>query len=83
MIDSAGASRVGYRRLVAMQVALAAILVGLLLMGVGAAAPQRQPQPAAPARTWRPATEQERREWERQQLIEEMDRLRSSPYATP
>ncbi|WP_433128596.1 hypothetical protein ACQPWW_02210 [Micromonospora sp. CA-240977] len=50
-------------------------------MAVGAAPHQRQPRPE-PVRTWRPATELERREADRQLLIKEMDRLRPSLYPT-
>ncbi|MDG4762366.1 hypothetical protein [Micromonospora sp. WMMD710] len=82
MIESAGESSAGFRQIVAVQLALATILAGLLLMAIGAAAPQLQPPPTSPARTWRPATELERREYERQRLLEEMDRLYGSPPPT-
>lgn len=66
-----------HRHVIIVQAALATILVGLLVMAIGAAPHHSRP---APARSIRPATEQERREYERQRLLEEMDRLRASPF---
>lgn len=68
------------RRTIITQVALATILVGLVVILVGGA--PRRPEPQS-VRSVRPATEQERREADRQLLIEEMDRLRESLRPTP
>lgn len=54
------------------RLALAAILAGLLIMAVGAAPASREP---APAGTWRPATDEERRQRDRELLHEELDRI--------
>lgn len=69
------------RRATIVQLALAVILVGLAFIMVGADVPT--PPPPKPVTSWRPATELERREADRQLLIEEMDRLRASPSAAP
>ena len=54
------------------QAAVAVTLFGLFLMLAGATP---RPAPPVPAKSLRPATETEQRDWERQRLIEEMDRL--------
>ena len=54
------------------QAAVAAIAFGLFLLLAGSTP---RPAPPVPTKSLRPATEPERREWERQRLIEEMDRL--------
>ncbi|WP_051723827.1 hypothetical protein [Micromonospora chokoriensis] len=54
--------------------AVALIVIGLVLVVATVTAPT--PPPAEPLRMWlRPATAEERREYERQLLHEEMDRL--------
>lgn len=51
---------------------MAAIIVGVLLMLAGMEPPPRPPEPA---RSFRPATEQEKRQQDAELLREEMDRL--------
>lgn len=70
------------RRATIVQLALGVILVGLAFILVGAEV-RPAPPPPKPVTSWRPATDLDRREADRQLLLEEMDRLRASPYTTP
>ncbi|MEU6204598.1 hypothetical protein ABZ814_13535 [Micromonospora musae] len=53
---------------------MAAVIFGLFLMLTGSA-PAPAP-PTTPTQSWRPATDAEQREHDKQRLLEEMDRLR-------
>ncbi|MFG3418760.1 hypothetical protein [Micromonospora sp. NPDC048063] len=59
------------RVVVAVQAAILATLLGVLLL-LAAVAPQ--PAEPAPARTWWTATEDEQRQYERDRLAEELER---------